>query len=140
MHRNPWPGVILACMLSSTTSQAQPVLAACPDKPNCVSSQAGDQRHLIEPLHFTGEPGEAWSRLKAILQQQPRTRIVDEQDGYLHAEFRSLVFRFVDDVEFFFDEPNGTVHFRSASRAGHSDLGANRKRMETMRTIWNRGT
>ena len=140
MHRNPWPGVILACMLSSTTSQAQPVLAACPDKPNCVSSQADDQRHLIEPLRFTGEPGEAWSRLKAILQQQPRTRIVDEQDGYLHAEFRSLVFRFVDDVEFVMQPEQGVIHIRSASRTGYSDFGVNRRRVNRLRGYFSAST
>ena len=101
MHKNLWRGVILASMLSSTNSgHARPVIEPCPDKPNCVSSLATDTRHFIEPLQFTGEPAGAWARLKTVLLQQPRTRIVAEQDGYIHAEFRSLVLRFVDDVEF----------------------------------------
>ena len=40
---------------------------------------------------------------------------------------------FVDDVEFFVDAQQKVIHFRSASRVGYSDLGANRKRMETIR-------
>jgi len=52
---------------------------------------------------------------------------------YLHVEFRSTLFRFVDDVEFVIDEPQGLIHIRSASRVGYSDLGANRKRMEKIR-------
>ena len=134
MRRNPWRGVILACMLSSTTSgHAQPGLAPCPEKPNCVSSLATDTRHFIEPLQFTGEPVDAWARLKAILQRQTRTRIVAEQDGYLHAEFRSAVFRFVDDVEFAMQEELMVIHVRSASRTGYSDFGVNRRRVERLR-------
>ena len=134
MSRRPWPGVILACMLSTTnTGQAQPALAPCPDKPNCVSSLATDQRHLVAPLHFTGEPAEAWSRLTSLLLGQPRARIITQQGDYLHAEFRSLMFRFVDDVEFVMQAEQGLIHVRSASRSGYSDFGVNRRRVEHLR-------
>ena len=133
MHRIPWAGVILACMLSSNTTRSQPAIAPCPDKPNCVSSLATDAQHFIEPLRFHGDPGTAWSGLKAILQQQPRARIVEEQGDYLHAEFRSLVFRFVDDVVFVMQPEQGVIHVRSASRTGYSDLGVNRRRIERIR-------
>ena len=127
MHKNLWRGVILASMLSSTNSgHARPVIEPCPDKPNCVSSLATDTRHFIEPLQFTGEPAGAWARLKTVLLQQPRTRIVAEQDGYIHAEFRSLVLRFVDDVEFLLPDEETIIRVKSASRIGYSDLGVNR--------------
>jgi uncharacterized protein (DUF1499 family) len=71
--------------------------------------------------------------LKKIIAESPRARIVTETDDYLHAEFTSLVFRFVDDVEFYIDRRFKLVLFRSASRAGHSDLGVNRRRMEELR-------
>ena len=134
MHRTPWPGVILACMLSTTTvTRAQPAIGPCPDKPNCVSSLATDKRHFIEPLRFTGVPAVAWARLRAALQSQARTRIVAEQDGYLHAECRSLVFRFVDDVEFVMQPEQMVIQVRSASRTGYSDFGVNRRRVERLR-------
>lgn len=63
----------------------------------------------------------------------PRTRVVTDESGYLHAECTSLVFRFVDDVEFWFDQRESLVHVRSASRIGHSDLGVNRRRIEHIR-------
>jgi uncharacterized protein (DUF1499 family) len=44
-----------------------------------------------------------------------------------------MIFRFVDDVEFYIDERANLIHFRSASRLGYSDMGVNRKRMETIR-------
>ncbi len=34
-----------------------------------------------------------------------------------------------------FDDATKTVHFRSASRSGYSDLGVNRRRMEEIRAL-----
>src|SRR2546423_902445 len=97
-------------------------LAACPSSPNCVCSQgAEDEAHAVAPLAFTGDPGEAWAKLKRILAAQPRTTIVEQTDAYLHAECASLIFRFVDDVEFLLDRDAKVIHVRSASRAGSSD-------------------
>jgi uncharacterized protein (DUF1499 family) len=113
-------------------------LAPCPSSPNCVSSQADDEQHRMEPIPFSVSPQEAMNRLKSALASMPRLKIVAEADNYLHAEATSLVFRFVDDVEFSIDEHGKVVHFRSASRAGYSDLGANRKRMEQIRQAFER--
>jgi len=39
----------------------------------------------------------------------------------------------MDDVEFLLDDGTKTIHIRSASRVGYSDLGVNRKRVEAIR-------
>ena len=70
-----------------------------------------------------------------VLTTLPRTKLVEEDEMYLHYEFTSLLLRFVDDVEFLFDDESKTVHFRSASRTGYSDLGVNRQRMEQVRSL-----
>jgi uncharacterized protein (DUF1499 family) len=108
-------------------------LAPCPATPNCVCTEDSDPGHAIEPIAFTGEPAEALVRLKRVLAELPRARIVSEEGFYLHAEFRSLVFRFVDDAEFRLDPEARLIHCRSASRVGHSDLGVNRRRIEEIR-------
>jgi len=84
----------------------------------------------MEPLVLRGSARDAVQKIKAIVSSLPRTKIVDERENYLHVEFASALFRFVDDVEFLIDESAGKIHFRSASRVGHGDLGANRRRME----------
>lgn len=112
-------------------------LAACPSTPNCVASQADDEVHRVAPLPFAGSPDEALARLAAIVRSLPRTTIVAQRDGYLQAEFTSLLFRFVDDVEFLADPAAGVIHVRSASRIGRSDMGVNRKRIELIRQHWN---
>lgn len=115
-------------------------LYSCPDSPNCVCSQDTDAIHQIEPIAFNGPGPAALARLKAIVLAQPRARITEEHDGYVRAEFTSLVFRFVDDVEFLLDEPAKVIHVRSASRLGKSDLGVNRKRVERLRDAFARGS
>lgn len=107
----------------------------CPASPNCVSTQATDESHAIAPFRYRKSRVEAKEALKDIVRALSRTKLVEEDESYLHYEFTSLLLRFVDDVEFLFDDESKTIHFRSASRTGHSDLGVNRKRMETIRAL-----
>lgn len=69
---------------------------------------------------------------KAVL-AEPRTVIVDRRDLYLRAESTSLIFRFVDDLEFEVVPGQMKVDVRSASRVGYWDLGVNRRRIERIR-------
>lgn len=105
----------------------------CPDSPNCVFTKAEDETHAIAPIAYTGTKEEAKARLVKIIHFLPRSRIVVDKADFIHIEFTSRLFRFVDDVEFYLAVEEGMIHFRSASRAGHSDLGVNRKRMENIR-------
>ena len=109
---------------------------ACPDKPNCVSSQAQDEAHFIEPIVFNGTQAEAQAHLLKVLQAQANVKVTQTQADYIRSEFTSSLLRFVDDVEFYFPatESNTTlIQVRSASRLGYSDLGVNRKRVEKIR-------
>lgn len=109
-------------------------LAPCPSTPNCVSSQSTDPLHQIAPLTYNSTGTQAIADLKTIIQNLERTTIVTEAPNYLYAEFKSALMGFVDDVEFYLDEAHQVIHVRSASRLGQSDLGVNRKRIETIRT------
>lgn len=108
-------------------------LAACPSSPNCVSSQSLDAEHKIEPLTYNSTTVEAMAQLKKVIESEERTKIISETPNYLYAEFASKLMGFVDDVEFYLDEAAKVIHVRSASRLGQSDLGVNRKRIETIR-------
>ena len=104
-----------------------------PDSPNGVSTQATNPAQEMEPIPFTGSPAEEMKRIVAAVNSMPRSRIVQQDSDYLRAEFTSWFFRFVDDVEFFIDDKENVVQFRSASRVGYSDLGVNRRRMDLLR-------
>lgn len=108
-------------------------LRPCPDRPNCVSSQSVDPKHAIRPLSYQGTRADASERLLKVLGSMPRVQVVTATPDYIHAEFASRVFRFVDDVEFVFDNDGKYIQIRSASRLGYSDFGVNRKRVETIR-------
>jgi uncharacterized protein (DUF1499 family) len=108
-------------------------LAPCPDTPNCVCSEATDGEHAIAPFKYEGTREEAIERMKKVIAAMPRAKVVTEMNDYLHAEFTSRIFRFVDDVEMYFDDATKTIQVRSAARAGKSDFGVNRARMEEIR-------
>lgn len=105
-------------------------LAGCHSSPNCVSTFAKLPSHKMEPIPFSSSPEEARACLRGIIGSLKRCQIVTETDNYIYAEFTSALLRFVDDVEFYFDEKEKLIQFRSASRVGYSDFGMNRKRME----------
>jgi len=111
-------------------------LAPCPASLNCVSSQSSDREHAVEPLSFAGMVTGAHEALRKIILNMKRSQIITDTDSYIHAEFTSALFRFVDDAEFQFDENSKLIHVRSASRLGSSDLGVNRKRVEEIRARW----
>ncbi len=105
-------------------------LESCPAKPNCVSSLGEDARHAMPPIRYRGDLASARARLIAIIRATDRATIITQTEDYIHAEFRSALFGFVDDVEFRFRDAPKVIDFRSASRFGSSDLGVNRRRME----------
>ncbi|HSA63636.1 MAG TPA: DUF1499 domain-containing protein [Nitrospira sp.] len=111
-------------------------LAPCPASPNCVSTVAPpeDSQHAIAPYLYRTSRAEAKAVLKTTVAGLPRTKLIEDDDTYLHYECTSLLLRFVDDVEFVFDDEAKLIHFRSASRIGYGDLGVNRRRMEHIRS------
>jgi uncharacterized protein (DUF1499 family) len=109
-------------------------LAPCPQSPNCVSSRATDDAHLIEPLVVDGGQEAAVEIARHVIASMPRSRVVTVDGGYIHAEFKSRLFRFVDDLELLYDDQIPGFDVRSASRVGHSDLGVNRRRVESLRS------
>jgi uncharacterized protein (DUF1499 family) len=111
-----------------------PPLEPCPKTPNCVSTQApaDDRVHAMPAIPFTIPPQAVVHAIMDVVGEEKRARIVSRDTLYVHAEFRSRVFRLVDDVEFLVDPATHVVHFRSASRVRWSDFGGNRKRMEEL--------
>ena len=107
----------------------------CPDKPNCISSKSSSSIHILSPLNYQGTTSKAKKCLLKVIKSMPRTKVSTNNTNFLHVEFTSKIFRFVDDVEFYFDKP-GIINFRSASRIGHSDMGVNRDRMEIIKRLF----
>jgi uncharacterized protein (DUF1499 family) len=103
--------------------------------PNNVSSQAdpSDSEHSITPIRFKGSAVEAMAAVRKAVEGMERATVLRHEGNYLYAEFKSKLLGFVDDVEFTYDEKEGVIHVRSASRLGRKDFGVNRARVETLR-------
>ncbi len=112
-------------------------LLKCPDKPNCVcSEQKEDTDHYIDPIILSRENiADTLNILKEAIQESGGV-IQIETDTYLSAIFTSPVFGFTDDFEARVDSTQNVIHIRSASRVGHSDLGANKKRTESLKALF----
>ena len=72
-------------------------------------------------------------KILEVLRETPRTEVVVASTNYVHAEATTLIMRFTDDFELYIDSSGNLLHFRSASRVGYSDFGANRKRVRAFK-------
>ena len=111
-----------------------------PSSPNCVSSYvdpAADPDPGADPI-LRGEHSaeEARVLIRTLLETEKRVDILTDIPGYLHAVQYTALWKFPDDVEFWFPDDEDVIHYRSAARLGKSDLGVNRKRMERIRAAY----
>jgi uncharacterized protein (DUF1499 family) len=87
----------------------------------------------MAPIPYTASTDEAQRRILDIIRGMERSHVVTAQETYIHAEFTTPGFHYTDDVEFYFDEEAGLIHFRSAARLPYYDFNVNRERMEQIR-------
>jgi uncharacterized protein (DUF1499 family) len=127
--------LLTACSTNQTieTGTTSDRLSPCPTSPNCVSSLSKDASHYVAPLTYEATLEEARDKLISVINSMKRSEMVTSEMNYIHATFTSALFRFVDDVEFSFDDQKKVIDVKSASRTGYSDLGVNRKRVEEIR-------
>ncbi len=108
---------------------------------NSVSSQAAlhpnspmRAKAEIAALAMVGDAAATMARLQTVVAAMPGAHIVKAEPTYLYAQFTTRWMKYVDDVEFSIDEPAKLIQVRSASRLGEEDLGANRDRIEAIRS------
>lgn len=111
-----------------------------PSSPNCVSSYVGisvDPEHGADPIPRGNRSSlEARAEIRALMTEEERVEILTDIPGYLHAVQYTALWKFPDDVEFWFPEDENVIHFRSAARLGYGDMGVNRKRMDRIREAY----
>ena len=119
--------------VASGIVQGQP--AGCPVQPNCVSSTDSRPGQRVDPIGLDGNShgDEVMAKVKQAASSLPGGRLVAQDSSYCRFVFTSRWLRFRDDMEFQLEDGTGLLHIRSASRVGYSDLGVNRRRVETFR-------
>ena len=123
--------ILAGCTSAPKQPGADTVLTPCGMLPNCVNSYSGTGGSAIAPLQATTEQ---WQALKRWLAQQDNWTITEETPDFLQAVVKTPLMQFRDDVQLVFDRQAGELQVRSSSRLGISDMGANRRRIESLRT------
>jgi len=105
-------------------------LSPCPGTPNCINSEfENDAAHFIDTLPYQNKSILEINLLIKDAIQKTGGHIAIANNDYIAATYSSKLFRYIDDVEVRIDEEHKAIHFRSASRVGRSDFGANIKRI-----------
>ena len=96
-------------------------LSPCPSPAHCARAD-----------WTVSDPAASLAALVPVIEATPRTQILEQGDGYLHATASSALFGFVDDLELYADTARGVLQARSVSRLGDSDLGVNGQRLAAL--------
>ncbi len=108
-----------------------------PDSPNCVmSTLREDDEKYVKPLVLEDSAkDDPIQFLLDVMVKELGAKILYQNSHYLHVTVQTRLMRYVDDVEFIWDEDKKVMQVRSCSRLGYSDMGANRARVEKIREI-----
>jgi len=85
------------------------------------------------PFELAMPEDQAWRIIKDTIENMPRTVIVEEQPGYIHAKCTSLVFRFVDNLELLLNQDTNIITVRSSSTFALFDFEVNYLRIDNLR-------
>ena len=94
----------------------------------------------IEVAHCVREEWEVknvqapFEKIKSLIENTPRTEIVEIDGDYLHAESTSKWMKYVDDLEVSLLPESNMLLIRSESRVGEGDLGVNQKRVDLLKS------
>jgi len=97
-------------------------LKPCIQISHCVREEL-DVENITEPFES----------IKQIIENTPRTKIVETDGDYLHAEVTSRIMKYVDDLEVSLIPENNKIVIRSESRVGEGDFGVNKKRVDSIK-------
>ena len=100
---------------------------------NGALSPCPSPAHCARANWAVADPEAALAALLPVIEATPRTQVLEQGGGYLHATATSALFGFVDDLELYADGSGGVLQARSVSRLGDSDLGVNEQRLTALR-------
>ncbi len=90
--------------------------------------------HCVREEWAVRDIEEPFEEIKSLIENTPRTDIVEIDGDYLHAEATTKWMKYVDDLEVSFLPESNILLIRSESRVGESDLGVNQKRVDLLKS------
>ena len=113
--------LLYVLVMPSTAMASHVELKPCIQVSHCVREELNVDR-IDSP----------YEKVKSIIENSPRTKIVESDGDYLHAEVTSRIMKYVDDLEISFAPEENNLSIRSESRVGDGDFGVNRKRVDLL--------
>lgn len=124
--------LINGLIIAQTTNPITP----CPNKPNCVSSLHKKAKHKWTAFPMFWSKAIAMDKIKRLVLTQDNIRLSKELPNYLSFEVKTNLGKFIDDLEFYFNEKEQVIHYKSMSRIGYYDFGANKRRVKKLKKAW----
>ena len=115
--------LLIGFMFPSATFASHIELSECVEIAHCVKEE-WEVSSIKNP----------YKEIKEIIENFPRSVIVEIDGDYLHAEVTSKWMKYVDDLEVSFVPESRKLLVRSESRVGESDLGVNQKRVDLVKS------
>ena len=116
-------GFLLLGLIYPSKSYASHIeLKPCVQISHCVREEF-DMENIVDPFE----------EVKQIIESMPRTQIVEKDGDYLHAEVKSRIMKYIDDLEVSYVPENNQIIIRSESRVGEGDFGVNKKRVDLIK-------
>ena len=115
--------IVLGLIAPSKSYASHIELKPCIEVSHCVREELKVE-NISEPFE----------EIKQIVENTPRTKIVENDGDYLHAEVTSRIMKYIDDLEVSYIPENNIIIIRSESRVGEGDFGVNKKRVELIKS------
>ena len=115
--------IFLEILFPSTSYASHIDLNKCVEIEHCVREE-WDVSSIEQPFE----------EIKEIIENSPRSVIVELDEDYLHAEITTKWMKYIDDLEVSFVPETSKLQLRSESRVGESDLGVNKKRVDLLKS------
>ena len=115
--------IFLGCLFPSASFASHVELAECVEIGHCVREE-WEVSSIEQPFND----------IKDIIENSPRSVIVEIDGDYIHAEVTSKWMKYVDDLEVSYLPESSKLLIRSESRVGESDLGVNQKRIDLIKS------
>ena len=115
--------IVLGLLLPSKSYASHIELKPCIQVSHCVREE-----FQVEKI------GKPFEEIQQIIENTPRTKVVENDSDYLHAEVTSRIMKYVDDLEVSYIPENNKIVIRSESRVGEGDFGVNKKRVERIKS------
>ena len=107
----------------------------CNVKTKCTRvADSNNRGYGLKPPNFDKDIKYVEKEITKIIESKPRMKIVNQQDGFIHAVGITPFFRFYDDIaiKIFQDSGKTTIWIQSQSRLGYYDLQVNEKRVQML--------